>query len=102
MLRPILHIALHFVVPAAAAGIGWRDHFWRAWAVMAGTILIDLDHLLADPIYDPDRCSIGTHPLHSVWAIALYVLLLVPKQTRLVGVGLVVHVALDTMDCMLT
>ena len=52
MIRPVLHIALHFVVPAAAAGVAWRDQFWRAWAVMAGTILIDLDHLLADPAGD--------------------------------------------------
>ena len=31
---------------------------------MMATMLVDLDHLFADPIYDPDRCSIGFHPLH--------------------------------------
>jgi hypothetical protein len=39
---------------------------------MALTIIVDLDHLLADPIYDPNRCSIGFHPLHSYPAIVIY------------------------------
>ncbi len=26
--------------------------------LIAGTMLIDLDHLLIDPIFDPSRCSI--------------------------------------------
>ncbi len=39
---------------------------------MLATMLIDLDHLLADPVYDPARCSIGFHPLHSWWAAAIY------------------------------
>ena len=28
------------------------------------TMMVDLDHLIADPIFDPQRC-IGFHPLHS-------------------------------------
>ena len=38
-------------------------------------MLVDLDHLLADPIYDPERCSIGFHPLHSIPAIVVYALM---------------------------
>ena len=42
---------------------------------------VDLDHLLADPIFDPHRMSIGFHPLHSYPAIAVYVLFcLIPKK----------------------
>lgn len=53
------HIALHFVVPAMVARVGYA-HRWRTvYLVMMATLLIDLDHLLADPIYDPNRCSIG-------------------------------------------
>lgn len=68
---------------------------------MAG-LLIDVDHLLADPIYDPGRCSIGFHPLHTIIPVALYFLLLLFPRTRLVGVGLLIHIALDTVDCKLT
>lgn len=100
MVRPVVHILLHLAVPGVVARIGWRGHFWRSWAIMVGTLIIDLDHLLADPVYDPNRCSIGAHPLHDLWAIALYALLVVPKRTRLVGLGLVIHIALDAVDCL--
>ena len=64
-------------------------------------MLIDLDHLLASPIFSANRCSINFHPLHSYYAIAVYVALLIPKKTRLVGLGLVIHILADTADCWL-
>lgn len=64
-------------------------------------MLIDLDHLLASPIFSANRCSINFHPLHSYYAIAVYVALLIPKKTRLVGLGLVIHILADTTDCWL-
>lgn len=63
-------------------------------------MLVDLDHLLADPIYDPDRCSIGFHPLHSYPAILIYVIMLFFPKTRIVGLGLVMHMILDYLDCL--
>lgn len=69
---------------------------------MAATMLVDVDHLLANPVYDPGRCSIGTHPLHAFFPIALYVLLCFIPMSRYVGVGLVTHMALDSLDCQLT
>ena len=68
---------------------------------MVATMLIDLDHLLATPIFDPNRCSINFHPLHTYWAIGLYVILLIPKKTRLIGIGLVIHIIADSADCAL-
>jgi len=85
--------------------------------LMIATMIIDADHLLADPIYDPLRCSINFHPLHSTEAILVYVLLfLIPiaikqrpisKQIKkrldlihLLGLGLLIHMALDAIDCM--
>ena len=62
-------------------------------------MLVDIDHLLADPIYDPNRCSIGFHPLHRVGFIALYCALCFLQKTRLAGIGLVIHMALDAIDC---
>ena len=64
-------------------------------------MLIDIDHVLANPVYDPDRCSIGFHPLHELWFIALYVALCIPSKTRLIGLGLLIHISLDTIDCQL-
>ena len=64
-------------------------------------LLIDVDHLLADPVYDPNRCSIGFHPLHTALPIALYGLLLLHPKTRLVGIGLCIHIVLDIGDCYL-
>ena len=66
---------------------------------MMSTMLIDLDHLLAIPIYDPMRCSIGFHPLHTAIPIALYLILCAPVKTRAIGVGLMIHILLDAMDC---
>lgn len=68
---------------------------------MSATILIDLDHLLADPIYDPNRCSIGFHPLHTYPAILVYIGLLFSKKTRVIGIGLIIHILLDQLDCIL-
>lgn len=67
---------------------------------MLATMLIDLDHLLADPIFDPDRCSIGFHPLHSGYAIAVYALLLLWPKARMAAVGLLFHILTDWQDCL--
>lgn len=63
-------------------------------------MLVDLDHLLATPIFNPCRCSIGFHPLHSYMAIAAYFLLLVPKKTRIIAIGLLLHMLTDGIDCL--
>lgn len=95
-----LHLVLHAAVPGVVAFLFFRPRWRRAWLIMVATMLVDLDHLLADPIYDPGRCSIGFHPLHSYPAIAVYALLTLPRKTRLVGLGLVIHMALDGLDCL--
>ncbi len=95
----MLHLTLHFLVPALVAGAFFRPEWRKALLILIGTMLVDIDHLLANPIYDPERCSIAFHPLHSYWAIGIYFVLCFPKQTRLVGIGLMIHMALDLMDC---
>lgn len=99
MIRPIAHILLHFIVPGIVAGAAFRDRWKSAWLIMALTIVVDLDHLLANPIYDPNRCSIGFHPLHSFPAIVIYLVLTSITKTRLIGLGLLIHMALDGLDC---
>ncbi len=99
--RSVVHLMLHALVPLIVALIFFRGEWKKAWLIMLATMLVDLDHLLADPIYDPDRCSIGYHPLHTYPAIAVYLLLTIPRKTRLVGLGLVIHMALDAVDCLM-
>ncbi|MEH6466830.1 MAG: DUF6122 family protein [Porticoccus sp.] len=93
---------LHFLVPVIVSGIFFRQNWKVAYWVMVATMLVDVDHLLATPIYDPSRCSIGFHPLHEFIPIALYVVFCAIPKLRYVGVGLVVHMVLDTMDCQFT
>jgi len=69
--------------------------------IMMSTMLVDVDHLLANPIYDPMRCSIGFHPLHRLAPIGIYGLLCLLPKTRLIGLGLCAHMALDSIDCKL-
>ena len=99
-LRPLVHMLLHFAAPAAVAGVAFRKRFLNAWLVMSATIVADLDHLLADPVYDPDRCSIGFHPLHQYPFLALYALAVFWRKTRLIGIGLLLHMFLDGIDCL--
>lgn len=68
---------------------------------MLAAFVIDLDHLLANPIFDSNRCSINFHPLHSYYAIAIYFLLLLPKTTRVFALGLLAHILSDSVDCLL-
>ena len=100
MLRPWIHLVLHFAVPAVVARMGFYDRWKRAWLIMVATIIVDLDHLLATPIFDPNRCSIGFHPLHTWPAIVLFLFLCLFRRTRLVGIGLAIHMALDAIDCL--
>lgn len=66
---------------------------------MFATMLVDLDHLLAQPVYDPGRCSIGFHPLHTAPALMVYAVLALPRSMRLVALGLLIHMGLDALDC---
>ena len=98
-IRPVIHLVLHALLPALVAGKFYRKTFWQAWLIMLATMVIDFDHLLADPVYDPDRCSIGFHPLHQYPLIAVYLLAAVWPRTRLIGIGLLLHMFLDGIDC---
>lgn len=98
----MLHILLHFFVPAVVAGIGFQKRWMHAYVIMMATMLVDLDHLFAKPIYDAGRCSIGFHPLHHPLLVLVYFALCFVPKTRLVGLGLIIHMCLDAIDCQLT
>ncbi|WP_435622868.1 DUF6122 family protein [Flagellimonas sp.] len=100
MLRFISHYGIHFIVPIII-GFGFfkKDQLKMTLILLSG-ILIDLDHLWATPIFDANRCSIGFHPLHSVWAIIIYALLPFFPKTRILGLALIIHIIADTVDCL--
>ena len=93
------HLALHFTVPLLVAFLFFRENLKLSYLAMILTMLVDLDHLLASPIYDANRCSIGFHPLHQYWFIAIYLVMSFFSKTRLIGVGLIIHMSLDALDC---
>lgn len=99
MLQSIVHYGIHFGLPMAIALLFFKSKWKVAFLIMISTMLIDLDHVLATPIFDPNRCSINFHPLHSYYAIAVYFVMLFIKKTRLFGIGLLIHIVADSVDC---
>jgi hypothetical protein len=99
MFFPALHIAFHFLIPGIIAVLFFKYRWKQAWLIMALTMIVDLDHLLANPIYDPNRCSINFHPLHSYPAILLYLIMAAFPKSRLIGLGLLLHMGIDLTDC---
>jgi len=67
---------------------------------MIATMLVDIDHLLATPIYSPHRCSINFHILHTYYAMGVYVFLFYFKKWRVISVGLLFHMLTDFIDCL--
>ena len=98
ILQAILHYGLHMLFPGLLAWYFFKKEWKKAWLIMIATMLVDLDHLLATPIFDPTRCSIGFHLLHSYIAIGIYFLLLFIPKTRIVAVGLLFHMLVDWQD----
>jgi len=101
--RHVIHYACHLLVPFAFAKLLWKDDWCKAGVIMLATMVMDVDHLLAEPIFDPNRCSIGFHPLHTLWAGFAYAGLLAAKpwQVRAVALGCLWHLGTDTIDCYL-
>ena len=100
MERTIIHMTLHFLVPFMVAKTVWKDNWFSPFIIMALTIAVDFDHLLADPIFDPNRCGLGFHPLHSWPAIAVYLVAIFSSRLRIVALGLLIHMGLDGTDCL--
>ena len=100
--QQITHLSGHFVLPIAIAYASYGASWKTAAKVMITSNLVDVDHLLAKPIYDPNRCSIGTHPLHTLPAIGIYSAMVFNQETQELGIGLLTHMAVDFVDCINT
>ncbi len=101
--RHLVHYGFHLLLPFVFGRLLWKEHGWKPGLIMLATMAIDLDHLLANPIFDPSRCGIGLHPLHTLWAALAYAALLaVPSwKARAAGLGCLWHLVTDALDCWL-
>jgi hypothetical protein len=88
-------------VPASLVAVCYRQRWWPSYLLLMLGMIVDVDHLLADPIYAPWRCSMGFHPLHTWPFVFVYLVLSFVPGTRLLGIGLIIHMLLDTGDCLL-
>ncbi|RYU84811.1 DUF6122 family protein [Hymenobacter persicinus] len=95
----MVHAFLHVLVPGVVALLFYRPHWRRTWLILAAALLLDVDHVLATPMFDAGRCSINYHPLHTYWAMGGYALLLVPPRSRVWALGFLLHMALDYAEC---
>ena len=104
--RTLVHYGLHFVFPLLITLLWPRRRWTVVYLLLLSTMLIDVDHLLARPIFDPNRCSVGTHLLHSYPMVGLYVVMLflpyerwgLPWWLRVLAVGLTLHILTDWQD----
>jgi hypothetical protein len=101
MSKFILHYSLHLLVPLIFAYFLFKDKWKTVYAIFLLSMLVDLDHLIANPIFEENRCSINFHPLHSYIACGVYFLGLFFKKTRILAFALLFHMLTDFIDCYL-
>jgi hypothetical protein len=102
-MQTFTHYFLHFGFPLIIAFVFFRKDWKKVYIILIATMLVDLDHLLANPIFQSNRCSINFHPLHTYYAIAIYVaLLFFRKPFNIIGIGLLFHMLTDFIDCLMT
>lgn len=95
----LIHYGLHFIFPALIAFLFFKKNWKKVYLIFIATMLVDTDHLLATPIFDANRCSIGFHPLHSYVAIGVYFIGTFFNKTRIISIGLLLHMLADFVDC---
>ena len=102
MISIFIHYSLHLFLPLIIAFLFFRKNWRRVYLIMLLTMIVDLDHLLANPIYQADRCSINFHPLHTYYAIAVYIIMIFfRKPLNIIGIGLLLHMITDFIDCLI-
>jgi hypothetical protein len=99
-MQQFIHYFLHLVFPVFIAIAFYKRIWLKAYFIFLLTMLVDMDHLLATPVFDAARCGVGFHPLHSYLAILIYIGLLLFPKMRLIAVGLLLHMTTDFIDCL--
>lgn len=101
MAQTIIHYGLHVTLPLLVALLFYRSQWKKTFLIMLAMMVVDVDHLFADPIFDPSRCSVGFHFLHTYWAISVYFICTFTKPLRLFALGLLLHMVADGVDCLM-
>ena len=97
-----IHYFLHFCFPFFIAFVFFKNDWRKTYLILIATMLVDLDHLFANPIFQANRCSINFHYLHTYYAMLVYVaLLFFRKPFRIIGIGLLFHMLTDLVDCLM-
>ena len=100
-MQTFVHYFLHLIFPFFIAFVFFRKEWKKVYLILLATMLVDLDHLLATPIFEANRCSIQFHPLHTYYAMGVYGLLLFfRKPFNIIGIGLLFHMLTDLIDCL--
>ncbi|MFT5921700.1 MAG: hypothetical protein ACI8TS_001031 [Flavobacteriales bacterium] len=101
-MHTFIHYFLHFGFTFFIAFIFFRKDWKKVYFILLATMLVDADHLIADPIFQANRCSINFHVLHTYYAMIAYVaLLFFRKPFNIIGIGLLLHMATDLIDCLM-
>lgn len=101
MLKFSIHYSLHFIFPLLISLVFFNSKWKKVYLFFLLSMLVDLDHLLANPIFQENRCSINFHPLHSYIAIGIYFVGLFFSKTRILAIALLFHMLTDLIDCYL-
>jgi len=100
--QTFIHYFLHLGFPFFIAYGFFRKDWKKVYLILLATMLVDLDHLVANPIFQANRCSINFHILHTYYAMIVYVILLFfRKPFKIIGIGLLFHMLTDFIDCMM-
>lgn len=100
-MQTFVHYFLHFGFPFFIAFLFFRKDWKKTYLMLIATMLVDLDHLLINPIFQANRCSIGFHYLHTYYAMMVYFLFLfLRKPFKIIGIGLLLHMLTDLIDCL--
>jgi hypothetical protein len=101
-MQALIHYFQHFGAPLIIAFVFFRKDWKKVYLILLATMLVDLDHLLSNPIFMADRCSINFHPLHTYFAMGIYAaMLLMKKPLNIIGIGLLFHMLTDYIDCLM-
>lgn len=101
-MQTFIHYFLHFVFPLFIAYSFFKKDWGKVYLILIATMLVDLDHLFANPIFQADRCSINFHPLHTYYAMIVYGgLLFFRKPFNIIGIGLLFHMLTDLINCLM-
>ena len=100
-MQTFIHYFLHFGFPFIIAYLFFKNNWKNVYLILIATMLVDLDHLVSTPIFQPNRCSFGFHFFHSYFAMIGYVILLFFKKPyHIIGIGLLLHMLTDLIDCL--